>query len=66
MSSEKANAVPTAVGGITEGAESSGEVAPTINTASAISIPAAAFFVNRSFSLGSLSLRAFIDAAYSA
>lgn len=36
---EKANAVPTTVGGITEDAYSSGEVAPTINTAPDIRLP---------------------------
>ncbi|MBP3699090.1 MAG: hypothetical protein J6J01_06405 [Oscillospiraceae bacterium] len=36
---EKANAVPTTVGGITEDAYSSGEVAPTINTALDIRLP---------------------------
>ena len=36
---EMANAVSTSVGGITEGAKSSGEVAPAINTASMRSIP---------------------------
>lgn len=48
---EKANAVPTTVGGITEGAKPSGVVAPTINTASNSSIPADGENVNRKFQL---------------
>ena len=35
---QRANAVPTTVGGVTKDAKSSGEVAPTINTASNDSI----------------------------
>lgn len=50
---EKANAVPTTVGGITEGAKPSGVVAPTINTASNSSIPADGENVNRKFQLRS-------------
>lgn len=47
---QKANAVSTAVGGITEGAKSSGEVAPTINTASTATIPNSSKNVNKNFS----------------
>ena len=48
---QKANAVPTTVGGVTKDAKSSGEVAPTINTASENSIPTSDGNVNAKFSL---------------
>ncbi len=51
--SEKANAEPTPVGGVTEGAYSSGEVAPTINSASKTSIEKENQDVNSKFPLGS-------------
>lgn len=47
----KANAVPTTVGGITENAKFSGEVAPTINTASTLTIRQNGKEVKRKFSL---------------
>lgn len=51
---QKANAVPTTVGGVTKDAKSSGEVAPTINTASENSIPTSDGNVNAKFSLKSM------------
>ena len=48
---QKANAVPTTVGGVTKDAKSSGEVAPTINTASENSISTSNGNVNAKFSM---------------